>query len=79
MGKKIGGELAARCQAILDERIIAMRRGVSNLGGACYLSNNWWQTPGVMGHVWYIGSGWQGRSQKLYAAAAEVAGAIGSQ
>jgi len=80
--EKIDGELAARCQAILDERIPAIRRGVNTLGCAganpAYIDNSWWQVPGVLGHEWYVGSGWQDRSEKLYAAAAEVAAVIGN-
>jgi len=83
LAKKIDGDLARRCQAVLDERIPAIRWGVSTLGctgvwtSHAYIDNSWWQIPGVMGYNWYLGSGWQERSRKLYAAAAEVARALG--
>ncbi len=60
-----------------------MRMGVSTLACAgswtsyAYIDNTWWQAPGVMGYYWYVGSGWQGRSEKLYSAAAEVAEKLG--
>jgi len=82
LGKKIDGELAKRAQAVLDERIPAMRKGVSSLAcsgawtGHAYVDNSWWQCPGSAGSDWYTGSGWQERSKKLYEAAAEVAAAL---
>jgi len=75
--KKIDGDLAARCQAILDERIPEIRWGVSTLAGTAYLDNSWWQSPGVLGYEYYVGSGWQERSKQLYDAAAEVARELG--
>ncbi len=76
---KLGEELAKKSQAVLDERIVPMRMGASTLACAgawtsyAYIDNTWWQAPGVMGYYWYVGSGWQERSEKLYSAAAEVA------
>ena len=39
--------------------------------------SGWWNDPGVAGNAWFACSGWQERSQKLYAAAADVARALG--
>jgi hypothetical protein len=33
----------------------------------------------MIGHQWYVGSGWQERSRALYEAAAEVARTIGKE
>ncbi|HUW56228.1 MAG TPA: hypothetical protein VMZ92_06305, partial [Planctomycetota bacterium] len=83
--KKIDGESAERAQAVLDERIPAIRRGVSTLGitsvwtSFAYIDNSWWQIPGVMGHYWYVGSDWQARSKQLYTAAADVARALANR
>ena len=33
----------------------------------------WHRSPGPVGHQWFIGSGWQARSEKLYSLAGEVA------
>ncbi len=82
LAEKIDAALAKRAQAVLDERIPAMRKGVCSLGCAggwtshAYIDNQWWQTPGSLGSDWYTGSGWQERSQKLYSIAAEIAKAI---
>ena len=84
---KLGKELADKCQAVLDERIHFMRMGVSTLGCSstnswtsyAYVDNSWWQIAGGMGYYFYVGSGWQERSEKLYSAAAEVAKAIGAK
>ena len=33
--------------------------------------------PGLVGYTWYLLSGWQERSERLYALAADVAAALG--
>ena len=63
---KLGSEMAARCQAMLDERVRVCAHAI---------------IPGCVGsrinRDWYVGSGWNERSQKLYDTAAEVAGKLG--
>jgi hypothetical protein len=82
--KKITGELAKRCQEILDERTRAMLRGATPL----YISraawrdhpvneHAWWSGCSEAGYQWFITSGWQDRSKRLYDAAAEVAEKLG--
>jgi len=79
MRKDIGEELAGRCRAMLDERLALMWKSMSNLqmhgsgadSGAQY-ATGWRWAPGICGHVCFVGSGWQERSEKLYALAAEV-------
>jgi len=78
--RRLGPELAGRAQAVLDERLRFMIKGVSPLnlegyspGLATNAKYSWWNNSGINGHRWFIGSGWQQRTRKLYATAAEVA------
>jgi len=76
----LGETLATRCEKLLDERWLNMRRAVSALrakggrrGGAAYQEDVW--AGGVspsLGSHWYVSSGWQGESEKLYEAARQV-------
>jgi len=43
-----------------------------------YTPWNWMWQSGVAGHVWFQSSGWQDRSRRLYALAAEVERALGT-
>jgi hypothetical protein len=55
------GELAGKCQAILDERVVLLRTAFVDKASA-------------KGWDWFAAeTDWQGRSEKLYSAAAEVA------
>ena len=76
VGKKITGELAKRCQEILDERTRAMIRG---LGHTTTKDTSWWGGPTAKKFWinWFVSSGWEDRSAKLYSAAAEVAKKLG--
>jgi Glycoside hydrolase 123, catalytic domain/Glycoside hydrolase 123 N-terminal domain len=56
---RVGKQLADRCQALLDERVRAIRTSID--GGGGYVT---W--------VWFQASGWQTRSAKLYELAADV-------
>ena len=79
----LGDDLARRCQDVLDERLRVMLRALSTLraGGGKRHSvtapSAWWNTPGLAGHAWFVGSGWQDRAKKLYSLAGEVAVRIG--
>ena len=72
--------LAARCQRVLDARTRALLRGTSSLAiSGSYnatSSSGWWGRPGVLGEQWFIASGWQERTRKLFDAAAEVDAAL---
>ena len=77
--------LAARCQQHLDERLKLMWYSLSNFqmhaGGAdsgVQYATGWRYAPGVYGQTWFIGSGWQARSEALYRLAGEVAAKAGS-
>ena len=66
---RLGEQLAARCQQVLDERTIAFiraRNGASAGGGTT-----------APGWLWFIGSGWEKRTVDLYSSAAEVAKKLG--
>jgi len=72
---RLGPELTRRCRRALDERLLFIHKGLSALqltGYGYNYAQNWWWTPGVAGHAWYVGSGWQQRSRQLYSLAAEV-------
>ena len=72
----LGDDLAARCQQVLDERQTAMVRSMVHYQ-MDDPNNRWvgqWKVSSeVAGHVWFVGSGWQERSERLYALAGEVA------
>jgi len=73
---KLGDELATNCQEILDERTRAFLRGLSCLTLAsphAAASSSWWSRPGQLGSAWFISSGWQERSERLFEAAHAVA------
>ena len=80
---KLGKDLADRAQGLLDERTVAMIRGVNALTLGIHFTSNaedrhmWWHAFNSTGPEWLAGSGWQARSTALYDAAAEVAHAIG--
>jgi hypothetical protein len=61
---RLGEELAARSQEILDDQFRAFRLGAVPKPHCSH-------DP-----VWYAGSGWQERSARIYRAAAEVAGKL---
>jgi glycosyl hydrolase family 123 len=63
---KLGAELAARCQRLLDDRVIAQLRAMS--AAAAHLPLKW-----------YEGSGVTAATAKLYAVAAEVAGKLNAK
>lgn len=80
LSKKISGSLAKRCQEALDERVHYMIKGVSNLkvdgyiaGKSAWYNTMWWYKCGIGGNIWFITSGWEERTQKLYRLAGEVA------
>ena len=74
---KVGPDLAGRCQQLLDDRIWQELKAFSDLQltGRTYATsaNNWgYGCGGRAGHYWYVSSGWQDRTQRLYDLAAEV-------
>jgi len=74
--KTLGPALVKRCQDTLDERITYMYKGLSNLQLSGYFwdyATSWRASDGIAGHTWFISSGWQKRSEKLYGLAAQVA------
>ena len=84
--EKMGEDLARRCQQHLDERLKFMWYSLSNFqmhaGGAdcpVQYATGWRYAPGVYGQTWYIGSGWQQRTEALYRLAGEVATSLRSK
>ena len=73
---KLGAELAGRVQQLLDDRVWEELKAFSNLelSGHDYATNNYRAGTGggVAGNAWYLGSGWQDRTQELYTMAGEV-------
>lgn len=76
---RLGSELVRKCEALLAERDLAARRGTSSfLLGDHFTRRStdnhaWWQMNGHTGQLWFIGSGWQERTGRLYDLAAAVA------
>jgi len=74
---KLGPDLAGRCQTLLAERVWQELKAFSNLQltGRTYATsgNSWgYGCGGAAGHYWYVSSGWQDRTQRLYDLAGEV-------
>jgi hypothetical protein len=82
--ERLGPDLARRCEETLVRRTHYMLRSLGQMKltgfphwyvtvGYTY----WHRSPGPVGHQWFIGSGWQARSERLYRLAGEVAGKLG--
>ena len=80
---RLGADLVRRCDEALVERTQYMIKSLGNLRltgpdhwyvtvGYTY----WHRSPGPVGHQWFLGSGWQERSERLYTLAAEVEQAL---
>lgn len=67
---RLGDDLARRAQDVLDERLTCMWKSLSQDPDAS--CRNWRWHPGTGGHAWFLKSGWQERSEKLYGVAGEV-------
>ena len=77
---RLGADLAKRCEDAFAERKPILWRSLSDLqliGSAWGDARLWRWTDNVAGHVWFAGSLWQERSEKLYSLAAEIAGKLG--
>jgi len=83
---RLGAELVKRCEGLLVERTHYMIKSLGQLRltgpqhwyvtvGYTY----WHRSPGPVGHQWFLGSGWQQRSEKLYRLAGTVARAVGGK
>jgi Glycoside hydrolase 123, catalytic domain/Glycoside hydrolase 123 N-terminal domain len=84
---KLGADLAAKCQQLLDDRIWQMLKGFSGLQltGRNYTTYNrykaifYYNAGGVAGAHWYANSPWQDRQQQLYNLAGEVQRRMGGK
>jgi len=72
VARKLDPELARKCQDVLDRRVWHIR-GLGACGGAGGAA-----LGGPMLNTWYQGAGYAGMAEKLFAAAAEVAGKLGA-
>jgi len=77
MRKRLGNELVKHCEALMEERYQCTMWGKwgrhyeKRYGRESgYFTNAW------LGHCWFVSSGWQKRSQKLYSTAAQVREAL---
>ena len=64
--------LAKRCQETLDERLLYMWKALDNMRFGGWGVTAWRYQAGVSGHAWLLHSGYQQRTEKLYALAGEV-------
>ena len=76
---RMGTDLAKRCQAALDERLLNMWKALSNfeINSAFGAFNMWRWGAGVAGHNYFLGSGWQEQAEKLFTLAGEAEQKIG--
>jgi hypothetical protein len=82
---RLPDELAAQCRELIAERNRATVMGLSPhksegfLDAASDRRIHDWQDSGNVGHYWYLISGWQERSGKLFDTAAEVASRLAAE
>jgi hypothetical protein len=78
---KLGPEVAEKAQDLLDQRVRDMRRAVSTLRArlegtykwpASAYGDAWYMFAPVLGNFWYVSSGWERETERLYDMAAEV-------
>jgi len=72
---KLGADLAKQCQDLLDARGLAMWRELSIWQSGPLYSHevtSWRSRAAVTGNVWFLSSGWQERSEKIFTLAGEV-------
>ena len=79
---KLGDELTRRCERLIRERTRVVTTALENhfvcgFGNTSTSGHGWWSTPGQVGTLWYVASGWQELSEELYAVAAEVTRKVG--
>lgn len=77
---RLGDDLARRCQETLNERLAYMWKCLAHLQLELHGwgITSWRFSPGVAGHAWFLSTGHEERTEKLYALAAEVAGKLGT-
>lgn len=80
--EKLGDDLANRAGALLDARVPYLRAAISTLQ---VINNRWaaanrdgtlFNAPGILGPLWFSGSGWEERRDALLDLAAEVAAKV---
>lgn len=78
---RMGSDLCKRSQALLDERLYDMWKTLSNMEISTAFGgfNMWRWGPGVAGHNYFLGSGWQNQAEKLFVLAGEAEQKIGKK
>ncbi len=79
---KLGADLVRRCEEYLQNRHLMMWLSLSDLQlfynypgakwGPSYMASSWRGGSNVGGSHWFLGSGWQLRTEQLYTLAGEV-------
>jgi hypothetical protein len=75
---RLGSDLAQKCEELLVARNHALMTALDThklcgFGPSGLSNHSWWSGPGQVGRMWWLGSGWQQRSDELYSTAGEVA------
>ena len=73
--KKLGEDLAHRCQTALDQRVLDGLRGICNYTNQLHDYTAPWRwrfQTGEAGHAWFQSAAWRQRNATLYALAGEV-------
>jgi hypothetical protein len=65
----LGEDLAGRCRDLLDERILVCNRATGHMTGG----------TGAPGWIWFVGSGWENRTEGLFRMAEEVAAKVAAK
>ena len=82
MRARLGQDLVNQSRKVLDDRTRTIVRAVNtfiqsgNLFQRATHGDCWWQTPGLVGYQWYLGTDWQAGTERLYSQAARVAQAL---
>ncbi len=76
---RLGDDLARRCEELLVERTHLALKAYTNQQLGAYgqvVTRALERRPGIAGHRWFVGSGWQERTAQLYNLAGEVQRAL---
>jgi len=83
---KLGDGLAKRCEEYMAARHMMLWLSVSNLqlygrnpNQPGLMAAGWRSSPGVTGHQWFLGSGWQAQRAELYELAGQVERKLASE
>jgi len=71
---KLGPDLTKRCKDVLEQRLLYMWKCLANMqmGLRDWDVTTWRFSPGIAGHIWFLSTNWQKRSEELYTLAGDV-------